>query len=142
MYEYSIYLKNIAATAIIGHETTAHTLSFVVYSLARNPAVQARAQKEVDAFLAENASGEVCRRTSKPFDDIYSSYLCCDLASRRPYISSLSGSGDQRIDAEVSNGRDCHAQESDCEGRSETRSVALNREILDHSGKLYRGASV
>eukprot|EP01035_Chromulina_nebulosa_P026222 gene26222-34308_t len=50
-------LAEIELMFIAGHETTAHTLSFVVYSLARNPVVQTRAQNEVDSLLSEKASG-------------------------------------------------------------------------------------
>ena len=34
-----------------GHETTAHTLSFALYALARNPTVRMRLEQEVDAVL-------------------------------------------------------------------------------------------
>lgn len=44
-------------TTFIGMDTTAHTLSFTIYALAANPAVQKIAQQEVDSF------------TSRPHDE-------------------------------------------------------------------------
>jgi cytochrome P450 len=36
-----------------GHDTTGHTLTWLTYELARNPAIQARLQLEVDALFAD-----------------------------------------------------------------------------------------
>jgi len=49
-------LAEIQIMFIAGHETTAHTLSWFVYSLAKNPAVQKKAQEDVDAFLKNSPS--------------------------------------------------------------------------------------
>lgn len=52
-------LAEIRLQFIAGHETTAHTLSFIIYSLARYPHIQRKAQQAVDEALVakENVVG-------------------------------------------------------------------------------------
>lgn len=43
-------LSEISLAFIAGHETTAHSLSWVIYALCKYPDIQIRAQQEMDAF--------------------------------------------------------------------------------------------
>jgi cytochrome P450 len=51
-------LSAASLTSLAGMDTTAHTLSFAVYALARHPEIQSRCQKEVDQWIASHASSE------------------------------------------------------------------------------------
>lgn len=44
--------------AFAGHDTTGHTMTWLLYELAKNKSLQQRAQEEVDAFFAELGGGE------------------------------------------------------------------------------------
>jgi cytochrome P450 len=48
-------------------DTTAHTLSFAVYALARYPEVQLRCQREVDQWIVSHASSETQLGTLPPY---------------------------------------------------------------------------
>jgi len=52
-------LSDINLLFIAGHETTAHTLSWFIYSIARNPDVQQLCQQSVDASTLVEGSGQL-----------------------------------------------------------------------------------
>ena len=56
MYEEHI-LSEVTLAFIAGHETTAHTLSFVLYALCKHPEIQKRCQEEIDATGSEGGDG-------------------------------------------------------------------------------------
>ena len=56
VYEEHI-LSEVTLAFIAGHETTAHTLSFVIYALCKHPEIQKRCQEEIDATDSEGGDG-------------------------------------------------------------------------------------
>ena len=53
------HIGNAMIFSFAGHDTTGHTISWLLYELCRNPAIQARLHKEVDAFLKSLGSREM-----------------------------------------------------------------------------------
>ena len=56
VYEEHI-LSEVTLAFIAGHETTAHTLSFVLYALCKHPEIQKRCQEAIDATDSEGGDG-------------------------------------------------------------------------------------
>ena len=50
-------VSEVTLAFIAGHETTAHTLSFVLYALCRHPEIQTRCQEAIDAAGGDGGDG-------------------------------------------------------------------------------------
>ena len=58
--------ENILLTPLVGHETTAHTLTWFVYALAKNLDVQTRVHASVDDWMYTKKPGALTFASNIP----------------------------------------------------------------------------